>query len=546
MKYFEIWDDTDTTRKAQLQEEVIKYDCKDKISDVDTSSLTVDNVDGSYTDLFEEDDIWRFFNIDGSLLMSGLLIRDPKGFEEISLEGEGWTTIANRPKAINERYYDRKSGSILTNSTDGLIKKYINTDYGTIDLSSDVVTPDNNLEINFNNQTLISAMKDLGDSSYKGTNFGYDFGFYEPTAGDLRLWYQPAGYPTATLKLFEDDLIVSRSQKERIMTDYTDFYNSVRVVGKLLSSRLVPNDGDDWTEGTTLPTGWSNVVNTTVTINGSLKYIGDQSVRIEVVTPGSAAYAKFDRTDDLVKDKAHSLRFWVRASRSSGVNLEKFKIILRVKDKYGNATVTASDLQREYLVLADSGNPPFYYFEVPLPQKEDYKSWFYDSTSTFPSSGLPTTEWETIDYIGFFLEDTSNIDFLFIDGLSFIVYEEYEGTYPTTTPSKLKQYQFINRGLPSNQECQDFAQRLYNFLNTANFSGTFQTNHHFDIGAGDTINLDLYTLNLKLNKVRVKQVRYTKTNKTERQYITLGYDTDIVEKIKELNKKGEEKNTINV
>lgn len=530
---------------------------------IDTAWFRIDNSEHQYEDDIEVDDdsttqVWRAHAMDGTLINSGVVTAVEKVGNSLIVKGKGMSELLSRKIIESESFYSKDGAGnamqgkyILTDATYGLVKKYLSTTYGAINVLASgaggyVDTPltTQTLQDKIDGITLWDACILTAKASYgrtgQATNNCYDVYLFETYSGgsySLNLWFREREvYPTSGITRFGPADI--HLPDLRYSPSVLSKYNKVFVRGAINAMHKYPKDMDSITEGIT---NWT-VTNGTMTPTTERIY-GSWATGIIIGDgPPVTAEMEYDPRAAIVDNRYHTLNFYATASHLVDVNDRlEFSMGFEIKDKYGNndwayipLTIFAHKLS---LGISDG---IYYPFSLSLPNRENDNGWSY-SNGAFSGSGLPSKEWETINTIIFsFMPATANkdISYFYIDQLYFTGNVPYTGSATNGAPTYLKEYVHTDRGLHSDTICGNMAEQLLRAFKNTQYPAEISLlgyNRDFSLMAGE--NLELQVLDRGINviagqtppKLPIQSITYT----PGKQHIKLGRHISLAEVINE-------------
>lgn len=220
-------------------------------------------------------DVWRLFNLDGTLAGSGRITNSPEAtFEDnIRIMGAGWVDI----------FKDRAVDLTMTKGDGGddVIDDILTNYYSEYTFSSVTSATTNTFnEKSFKGLYAYDVVKWCCDNCYGGNNKNFQIRVYEAIGalGTLQLKYREQDSSSSGVTI----------EPRHIKPDTFDIgvhnpwnYKKVIVYGDFVEVNKCPIDGDWWTEETGLTDYWSSDESDTVTRTTTGETVGSACVQCE-------------------------------------------------------------------------------------------------------------------------------------------------------------------------------------------------------------------------------------------------------------------------
>jgi len=568
------------TLDHEISGEILNYTIVDNCNFlIDTASFLIDNSSHQYEDDITVDDssstqVWRAHAMDGTLINSGVITSVEKVGSNLLVKGKGMSELFARKIIESESFYSKDGAGnamhgkyILTDTTYGLVGKYLSTTYGAINVLASgsggyVDTPltTQTLQNKIDGITLWDACILVAKASYgrtgQATDNVYDvylFETYSAGSYSLNFWFREREiYPTSGILRFGPSDIYMPDLK--YAPSVLGKYNKVFVRGAYDPTSTYPKDITDWTTNTT---NWSISKEEggdapTIGLTTTNPYLGASALEFYRGSVTSRTMYYYDPSATIIDNRYNKIKFWAIASSFDDLDPSlferlEFKLTLNIKDKYGNKGDDGSDMAyNSWHIYYDlsigaisthlSLNEALYtFYDIPLPSPGLANGWD-NALNTFHASGISISEWDTIYQLGFRIDDDAGeeIQYMDISGLHFVGNIPYSGSATSGAPTYLKEYIYTDRGLHSDTICENMAKQLLRAFKNTQYPAEISLlgyNRNFSLMAGENIELQILEKGINVisgqtpAKLPIQSITYT----PGRQHIKAGRHVSLAE-----------------
>jgi len=287
--------------------------------------------------------------------------------------------------------------------------------------------------------------------------------------------------------------------------------------------------------------GWSIVEDT------SAPYASGTSMLLSrpVVTNRTIFALDIEQLGYTIDQRFTRLKMKIIGAASGGAGRKTFRIVLGVKDKYGNYNSDGNPanidnyfylLRYQYSIYCGVGYPAsnMYEIDIPLPKPNLDMGWS-DQIQAFNNSGIEQREWSQIAQVGVYLDDVDGeeITGMYISELRFEGPDSYTGVYPTEDPTIAREYPYTDSGLKSDTDCQNLAENVMTGLNIKQYQGVARlmgVKRDYTLKGGNTVEVAVPSKSINIrsgqtpNKLGIPRIILT----PDTQELQLGriYTTD--------------------
>jgi len=497
----------------EIQGDLLSYHHVDLSNfEIDTFESVISN-NGYDIDI---DDVWRLYDIDGTLQSSGFIEKEPiNSFGNLSIAGLSWTGILTR-RIVDNKNYVAKTGKYIF---EDILTTYF-SDY-SID-TTEVNTPSNSLTIGFSRRSAYDVLREVMKQSYGANNRPFDFYLYESVPGTIKAKAFERETTAVITTLLEGDISPKgiNLQKRGDLT-----YNYIIVDGARGDPDHTPSDQDRWTEmtqaeiDTTYPGVWNCSSGDTIESEDLAGYQveGDYSIFLGKYITSGEMYLELDLTDsdtfdlddnNMVEGSGYSkvedgTNQYLHVSVFSNLSID---MGLKISYRDGGSNKTQKTV---FSIIGDE--------------------WTKFNWSI--SDLIGSNNWDYIRYVRFYYPKAQhNVDQFYVDKLYFYNLKRFRGIYNGSTNPRKELYN-LDESLVSTTDCTTVATNLYKALSVNQYEGTLLLSVPItNLRAGDNIAIDLPHRDINIAAIPIQSIEYT----PGRQILNVGRNKSLSEIISDV------------
>lgn len=477
----------------EVQGGMLDYRFIDKSNyEIDTLTAVLANVDYD----IDVDDVWRLIALDGTIIGSGFIEKEPvTGVNgNLEIQGLGWTGLLTR-RLVEDEEYSAKTGEYIF---EDILSSYF-SEY-SID-TTEIATPSNTITNRYDNQYAYDVIKEVMMQSYGANDKQFDFYLYEAAAGTIKA------------KAFERELA---AVSETITPGHIKPIGfNVRARGDLIGNYVIvkglcgdpdptPTDNDRWTDMSSTdfsnyPNVWTCSSGDTVRQETTEKILGDESVFLGKLVSDGDMYARLNlHSGDAYTLDSHNM--------VSGLGYKKQWDGTKQSLHFSMYSNVAIDVRFRLCYNYGGSN---YYLNYTFALNGE--KWVKFDKRIMDIIG--SDEWDVVRTLQWdYPSARSGTDQFYVDNLYFYDLVRFRGVKDGSATPRKDVY-FQDDGLKTNAECVSIAEDIYNAIVLSQYEGSFLLSRKInDLRAGDNIALQYPQKGIDIAKIPIQQIEWTPGN----------------------------------